>query len=505
MKRKMFFSINVSKEEFKKIKRGKQTFIIRLNDEENQKISTKDKVIIRGKIDRFKKRVKNTHIYSNLDNLANSVGKKQLGYKKKDIPNYDDLVKDYSKEDIEKYGILGIELKPKKHIFRNILLGFLVIVLLFFGYRFIKDKIMDIEVRKFNNTLNKVAKERIDYVFIEINPSLVLTVKDNKVEDISCLNDDCMTIYNELDVKGKNINDGIDTIYNKSKEKGFDVSKGVKVKTSNNVNIEVKDYISIEHIDSVKEKELLEEVKNNEEIKHVSNDDYYTNLWEELKKDKDYDNVYSCKMNNNELECYIKDNFVILEKDLANITNRDELVSKFPKLYSKMESIDRVLKKFKVNVSDDRSYSLLELPAGILHIGASTLEINLGGTAKEVTYSGRMRCGFYKVYLTKINLLKSDNIPYVRDESFYDDEKDSWKTTIVDEFHITKERDFNYCNEVQCVKIHEIEKSYCIYDDSKPYGEWVEERVPDVYQECDLGYKNCRYVPPETYDTTLRR
>ena len=156
-----------------------------------------------------------------------------------------------------------------KKILLIILLIIVVPIIVFFGYRFISTKISKSNSEKFNNTLNELAKERIDYVFIEINPSLVLTVKDNKVEDISCLNDDCMTIYNELNVKGKNINESIDTIYNKSKEKGFDVSNGVKIKTSNNVNIEVKDHIIIEHIDSIKEQELLKEVKNNEDIKNV--------------------------------------------------------------------------------------------------------------------------------------------------------------------------------------------------------------------------------------------
>ena len=185
-----------------------------------------------------------------------------------------------------------------KKILLIILLIIVVPIIVFFGFRFISTKISKSNSEKFNNNLNELAKERIDYVFIEINPSLVLTVKDN-----------------ELDVKGKNINDSIDTVYNKSKEKGFDVSNGVKVKTSNNVNIEVRDHIIIEHIDSIKEQELLKEVKNNEDIKNVSNDDYYTNLWEELKKDKDYDNFYTCKMVDKELKCYFAEKFLTMSNE----------------------------------------------------------------------------------------------------------------------------------------------------------------------------------------------
>ncbi len=138
-----------------------------------------------------------------------------------------------------------------------------------------------------------------------------MTIKENKVENISCLNDDCMTIYDELNVKGKNINDSIDVIYNVSKRKGFDTSKGVKLSSTDTINVEKKDYISIEYIDSTKEKELLNEVKNNEEIKNVDNNSYYDKLLEELKKDSDYDKVYTCNMNDSKaLECHFTSEFL---------------------------------------------------------------------------------------------------------------------------------------------------------------------------------------------------
>lgn len=225
--------------------------------------------------------------------------------------------------------------KSKKKILLIVLLVILVPIIVFFSYRFISTKINKSKAAKFNNTLNELAKERIDYVFIEINPSFVLTIKDSMVNDVACLNNDCMTIYDELNVRGKNINESIDTIYNKSKEKGFDVSNGVKVKISNNVNIEVKEHITIEHIDSDKEQELLKEVKNNEEIKNVNNDDYYANLWEELKKDKDYDNLYTCKMVDKELKCYFSEKFLTA----SNENNGNGL---------KPSDLSRVLDKFGI-------------------------------------------------------------------------------------------------------------------------------------------------------------
>lgn len=44
-------------------------------------------------------------------------------------------------------------------------------------------------------------------------------LKENKVNNIACLNDDCVSIYNDIDVKGKSIGDSIDNLYNLAKEK----------------------------------------------------------------------------------------------------------------------------------------------------------------------------------------------------------------------------------------------------------------------------------------------
>ena len=247
--------------------------------------------------------------------------------------------------------------RRKKKVFIIIILIVSIPLLLFFGYRFIGNKIDEANTKKFSGIINEVSKERTDYVFVEINPSFVFTVRDNKVSDVACLNDDCISIYNDIDVKGKNLNDSIDNIYNTSKEKGFDTSNGVKVKTSDNVSIKSKDYITIEYIDATKEKELLNEVKNNEEIKNVSNDDYYSKLWEELKKDPNYDDVYTCNMNDSkELECYI-----ILEtginKDSDYNMDTPEKYNLIQKIFTNSTNkIFNTLKKFNFDVRDYNVY-----------------------------------------------------------------------------------------------------------------------------------------------------
>lgn len=302
-----YTKLEVSKDEFKKIRKGKQLIVIRLNNDEVKDINSKTKIIFKSKIDRLIKKVKEIHSYPTLKELVENVDKKKLGYKKKDTPNYEDLTKSISEQDINKYGIVGIELRKKKHIFRKVLLVILAFAIIFTGYRFVKNKLIDMRIQKVKNSILEVNKEKTSYVFIEINPSMVLTVRDNKINDIACLNDDCVVIYDKLNVIDKDINKGIDTIYNISKENGFDTSKGVRVKSTDNITIENKDYINFEQISTDDEKQLLNNVINNQDIKSVDNDDYYSKLWDTLKKDKSYDKIYSCSMNSDkELECYIK-------------------------------------------------------------------------------------------------------------------------------------------------------------------------------------------------------
>lgn len=393
----------------------------------------------------------------------------------------------------------------KKKLFLIIILVFLIPLLSFFGYRFISNKIEDIKAEKFYNNISEIAEERTNYVFVEINPSFVLTLKGSKVSDVACLNDDCIGIYNDIDVKGKSINDSIDNLYSISKEKGFDTSDGVKVKTSDNVSIESKDYITIEYIDTTKEKELLNEIKNNEEIKNVSNDDYYSKLWEELKKDPNYDDVYTCNMNDNkELKCYIKDDFVIAEDDLLDILkngNMVEIITNYPKVVPQLEKIEFVLKKFNFNVRTGVT-DLFTSPAEIINVKGSDFSYVTGGTAKDVYYTGRIRCGFYKFYLTELNLLKPDSIPLINDNDDeddyrYNDEDYTFTRTVIDEDNQIEEAFSRYCNEVMCHKEVRRVELKCKVQGNGNYN-W-ESKETITCQECELGYKNCVYVSCDKY------
>lgn len=55
-------------------------------------------------------KVTNLFMYKNFDELYNNHNKISFGYKENENVNPDDMLMYYSKKDIEKYGVLGIEL-----------------------------------------------------------------------------------------------------------------------------------------------------------------------------------------------------------------------------------------------------------------------------------------------------------------------------------------------------------------------------------------------------------
>lgn len=380
----------------------------------------------------------------------------------------------------------------KKHIFRKILLGLLVIVLLLFIISRISNFITNIKINKFRDNISSIEKEKISYVFIEINPSLVLTMKNGKVSDVACLNDDCIEIYNDIDIKGKSIDESIDNLYNLSKEKGYDVSNGVKVKTTDKIEVKEKEHISIEYIDNTTKNELLSNIKNNEDIKNNNNDNYYANLWEELRKDEDYGIVYECNMNNEELECYIKKDFVISTHDGSK--NVVDATMVWSEMHNNLNRIYRVLKKFGINVKEDGL--IYNNPIGIItYNGVEYKSPEIYPTPEKIDYSAKIRCDVYRFKLTEINLMKPNSIAIKI--SLEDDEVNYNINPYIESYS-------HGCGANYCLKI--------IYDDIKMVCDeelgWIEESnfvygVPPTargYELCDINLKNCKSISKEEYD-----
>lgn len=98
---------------FGEIKNGSKTIELRLYDEKRQKVRIGDFIeftCLDDATHKIQTRVTALHHYSSFADLYNSLPKEKLGYSPTDSPNPNHMDEYYSREDQEKYGVLGIEL-----------------------------------------------------------------------------------------------------------------------------------------------------------------------------------------------------------------------------------------------------------------------------------------------------------------------------------------------------------------------------------------------------------
>ena len=109
----MLHQMKLKRTPFEKIKNGSKTIELRLYDEKRQKVQVGDFIeftcLDDGKL-RLQTRVTSLHRYSSFAELYATLPKEKLGYKSTDTPDPNHMDEYYSREDQEKYGVLGIEL-----------------------------------------------------------------------------------------------------------------------------------------------------------------------------------------------------------------------------------------------------------------------------------------------------------------------------------------------------------------------------------------------------------
>lgn len=98
---------------FNNIKSGTKTIEMRLYDEKRRLIKVGDTIEFTNRVTEEKICVKvvKLHIFNSFNELYKNFDKELLGYKKDEIAAPDDMSKYYSKEEQEKYGVVGIEIK----------------------------------------------------------------------------------------------------------------------------------------------------------------------------------------------------------------------------------------------------------------------------------------------------------------------------------------------------------------------------------------------------------
>ncbi|MDE5771952.1 MAG: ASCH domain-containing protein [Ruminococcus sp.] len=112
----MLHNMKLNASPFEKIKNGTKTIELRLNDEKRQQVKTGDFIefsCIGNPSDKIQTKVTALHYFESFEELYNSLPLIQCGYTEETVKNacFSDMEKFYSKEEQEKYGVVGIELE----------------------------------------------------------------------------------------------------------------------------------------------------------------------------------------------------------------------------------------------------------------------------------------------------------------------------------------------------------------------------------------------------------
>ena len=98
---------------FNKIVSGTKKIEMRLYDDKRRKIKVGDNIIFRNRTtgEEINTKVLNLYIVPSFDKLYEMFNKVLLGYEKHEVALPSDMEQYYSKDEIEKYGVIGIEIK----------------------------------------------------------------------------------------------------------------------------------------------------------------------------------------------------------------------------------------------------------------------------------------------------------------------------------------------------------------------------------------------------------
>jgi len=98
---------------FEKIKSGSKTIELRLYDEKRRQIRVGDTICFKGKAGTLTATVKALHVFRNYEELYAALPLDKCGYAADGLATAspDDMLTYYSREQIEKYGVVGIELE----------------------------------------------------------------------------------------------------------------------------------------------------------------------------------------------------------------------------------------------------------------------------------------------------------------------------------------------------------------------------------------------------------
>ena len=109
----MKYNMHLAEKNFYMIKSGTQNIEMRLYDEKRSKIQKGDIIEFSNKEtgQNIDTEVVDIHKFKNFAELYKSFDKARLGYYENEEAKAEDMLQFYSPEEVEKYGVVGIEIK----------------------------------------------------------------------------------------------------------------------------------------------------------------------------------------------------------------------------------------------------------------------------------------------------------------------------------------------------------------------------------------------------------
>lgn len=109
----MKYEMKLNNEPFKAIKNGTKTLELRLNDEKRKQLIVGDYIEFANRVTNEKLLVEVIDLfkYNSFEELYKHFNKIEMGYSINEEANPKDMENYYSKEEQEKYGVLGIKIK----------------------------------------------------------------------------------------------------------------------------------------------------------------------------------------------------------------------------------------------------------------------------------------------------------------------------------------------------------------------------------------------------------
>lgn len=111
----MIYEMKLRNSPFTKIKNGNKTIELRLYDEKRKKILVGDYIVFTNidTLEKIKVQVTNLYLFDNFRELYSKIDNRLFGYNDNNDNNgnYKDMEDYYSKEEQDKYGVVGIEIK----------------------------------------------------------------------------------------------------------------------------------------------------------------------------------------------------------------------------------------------------------------------------------------------------------------------------------------------------------------------------------------------------------